>query len=208
METALLALADAGFDLAHRFDASVAAREPGLERLAGTDRLGILIGNTRALWPRFVAAMRDPELAADPHPLERYTEQTIGKIFSDARIYYGHRRYDGAFLPFQRLAVAIGLGALAPSHLVIHPIYGPWFALRAVILVGGEPPVRMAIASPCTCVAACRTTLEAALTSTSWEPWLAVRDACSLRAWRYPDDQIRYHYTKEWIPPVEDPGSP
>ena len=204
METALLALADAGFDLAHRFDASVAAREPGLERLAGTDRLGILIGNTRALWPRFVAAMRDPELAADPHPLERYTEQTIGKIFSDARIYYGHRRYDGAFLPFQRLAVAIGLGALAPSHLVIHPIYGPWFALRAVVVAAGSPIEHAPLATPCRCEGPCTVALQAALDSRgaeSWRAWLAVRDACPLRAWRYSEDQIRYHYLKVWTGP-------
>jgi hypothetical protein len=68
--------------------------------------------------------------------------------------------------------------------------------------------VRAPIASPCTCVAACRTTLETALGSTTWEPWVAVRDACSLRAWRYGEEQLRYHYTKEWIPPIEEPGPP
>lgn len=204
-------LADAGFDLVHAFDAAAAAREPGWERLAEparATRVGLLVGNTRALWPRFVAAMRDPVLAAERDPLDRYTERTLEAAFPVAPIEYGHRLYGDAFLPFTRLAVATGLGALASSNLVIHPIYGPWFALRAVILVAGQPPVRLPIAAPCTCVPACRTTLDTALASTSWEPWLAVRDACRLRAWRYPDEQIRYHYTKEWIPPVEEPGSP
>jgi len=208
---AIARLADAGFDLVHPFDAVAAANEPGWERLIETSpgpRVGLLVGNTRALWPRFVTAMRDPALAAEADPLDRYTERTLEAAFPGASIYYGHREYAGAFLPFTRLAVATGLGALAASHLVIHPIYGPWFALRAVILVDGEPPLRTPIASPCTCSTACRTTLETALGATTWEPWLAVRDACSLRAWRYSDEQIRYHYTKQWIPPVEEPGSP
>ena len=31
------------------------------------------------------------------------------------------------------------------------------------------------------------------------EAWLAVRDSCALRAWRYDEDQIRYHYTRSWF---------
>ena len=209
---AIAQLADAGFDLVHAFDAAAAAREPGWEHLAKPARttpVGLLVGNTRAMWPRFIAAMRDPSLAVESDPLDRYTERTLEAAFPGAPIEYGHRIYGETFLPFTRLAVATGLGALAASNLVIHPVYGPWFALRAVILARGQPPpVRLPIAAPCTCVPACRTTLDAALASTSWEAWLAVRDACRLRAWRYPEEQIRYHYTKEWIPPVEDPGSP
>ena len=204
----LARLSAAGFDLAHAFDAAAAAREPGLELLAGGHdaRLGILIGNTRALWPRFAAALAAPELAADPHPLQRYTEETIEAAFPGARaIYHGHRRYGGAFLPLQRLAVATGLGALAPSHLVIHPIYGPWFALRAVIVAPGPPPTPPTptppIEQPCRCGAACAAALaeaRAAAGPQAWRAWLAVRDACTLRDHRYGEDQIRYHYTRAW----------
>jgi len=192
-------LAEAGFDLVHRFDTALAARERGLERLGGAERLGLLVGNTRALWPRFVAAMRDPALAGAPDPLERYTEATVAAAFPNARIYYGHQRYDGVFLPLQRLAVATGLGALAPTQLVIHPIYGPWFALRAVVVLAGEPPpAQPPIAQPCQCDETCTGAMEAALGSAHWRAWLAVRDACALRAWRYSDEQIEYHYTKVW----------
>ena len=191
---ALGSLASAGFDLAHTFDAAAAAREPGLAVLAGRERLGILIGNTRALWPPFTAALRDPALAAERDPLDRYTERAIDAAFPGARIYHGHRRYDGAFLPLQHLAVATGLGALAPSRLVIHPIYGPWFALRAAVVIEGEPPVRQPIPQPCRCDEACATVLAHAQRSTDWRDWLALRDRCSLRTWRYSDDQIHYHY--------------
>jgi hypothetical protein len=209
---ALATLAAAGFDIAHAFDAQAAAREPGLAMLAGDARLGILIGNTRALWPPFTAALRDPALAADPDPLERYTERVVDAAFAAgsaaahglaggaARIYYGHRRHGDAFVPLQHLAVATGLGALAPSHLVIHPIYGPWFALRAVVVTEGDPPARRPIERPCRCDAACADALARAQASRSWQDWLAVRDGCALRAWRYSDDQIHYHYTRApWV---------
>jgi methylmalonic aciduria homocystinuria type C protein len=164
----------------------------------------MLVGNTRALWPKFLAARRaDPELAASSDPLERYVESSIECAVASspgARVYYSHRRYDGAFLPFQRLAVAIGLGALAPTQLVIHPIYGPWFALRAIIVtVAGPTPRREeSIPQPCNCTRACFNALAHANTTNSWQSWLAVRDACPIgRSWRYGDDQIRYHYTKD-----------
>jgi methylmalonic aciduria homocystinuria type C protein len=196
---ALAAVATAGFDIAHGFDAAMSAREPGLAALAGGERLGLLIGNTRALWPPFSAALAG-ELACEPDPLERYTERAIDTSFAGARIFYGHRRYGGAFLPMQRLAVATGLGALAPSQLVIHPTYGPWFALRAVVLVDGVPPVRAPIAQPCQCPPACGERLRRALQTHDARDWLAVREACSLQAWRYSDDQIRFHYSRMRAP--------
>jgi hypothetical protein len=195
---ALAALADAGFDIAHTFDAHAAAREPGLARLAAGPRLGILIGNTRALWPRFCEALRDPALAAERDPLERYAERQIDAAFPGAAIYYSHRRYDDAFLPLQRLAVAAGLGALSPGQLVIHPVYGPWFALRAVVVIEGEPPTRTRIAQPCCCGASCGAALARAQQSSDWRSWLFVRETCSLQDWRYSDAQIRYHYLTAW----------
>jgi len=75
---ALATLAAAGFDLAHTFDAALAARAPGLAVLGGSPRVGILVGNTRALWPPFQAALHaDPALAGDPDPLDRYCEQVL-----------------------------------------------------------------------------------------------------------------------------------
>ncbi|MEO7096866.1 MAG: hypothetical protein ABI175_26645 [Polyangiales bacterium] len=193
MDDALARLATAGFDLVHAFDAHAAAREPGWERLAGGPRLGLLVGNTRALWPVFSAARRD-----EPDPLDRYTERTLADAYPGATIYFTHRPESGAFLPFTRLAVATGFAALAPSHLVIHPIYGPWIALRALVVIDGEPPAREPITKPCVCAEPCRSALAAALPSTDWRAWLAVRDACPMRAHRYDDDQIAFHYATAW----------
>jgi methylmalonic aciduria homocystinuria type C protein len=197
---ALATLTSAGFDIAHAFDAVALAREPGLGFLAGEARLGILIGNTRALWPPFMAAMRDPALAAERDPLDHYTEQVIDAAFPGARLYYGHRRYEGAFLPLQRLAAATGLGALAPNHLVIHPIYGPWLALRAVAVIDGDPPLREPIPQPCCCDASCSASFARAEQSNNWRDWLAARDSCPLRTWRYSEEQAHYHYSKLFDP--------
>ena len=201
MQDAIAALARAGFDIAHAFDVDAVRGERGFERLAGAERCGILVGNTRALWEPFCAALREPALAAEEHPLERYTERVITAACPSARVIFGHRRDRGAFFPMQRLAVATGLGALAPTQLVIHPVYGPWFALRAVVLVDGDAPRRVPIAQPCQCDARCGDAVRTALATSgpdTWRAWLAVRDACALRAFRYSDEQVRYHYSRTW----------
>ena len=54
---------------------------------------------------------QSPALAAAANPLERYTEMTFEALLPHAQIFYAHRPYAGAYLPFQALAVATGLGA-------------------------------------------------------------------------------------------------
>jgi methylmalonic aciduria homocystinuria type C protein len=183
------ALAAAGFDIIHAFDPR-ACNVPAIVDPARPT--AVLVGNTRALWPHFVAHRE-----AVPHPLDRYSERVIGAAYD--RVFYSHRQYDGAFLPFQRIAVAAGFGALSPSQLVIHPVYGPWFALRAIVLVEGEPPVRAPVAKPCRCEAPCVAAFDRAMAATGPDrprAWLAVRDACPHgREYRYSEDQISYHYS-------------
>lgn len=191
----------------HRFDADRVLREIDRPDLVDPVRpVGLLVGNTRALWAPFLAARRaDASIAASNDPLQRYAEQVIGSAAAarDASVYYSHTRYDGAYLPFQRIAVAAGLAALAPTHLLVHPTYGPWFALRAMLLCTGEPPRASAPVAPA-CEATCGSCLvrfEIALAATgpdAWRAWLAVRDACPVgREHRYGDDQLAYHYTKD-----------
>jgi methylmalonic aciduria homocystinuria type C protein len=106
----------------------------------------------------------------------------------------------------QRLAHVAGLAWLAPSHLCVHPRFGPWIALRAAVVIDVEgPPPQTPIAAPCDCATGCQPAFDRALAAGTprdqaelrerWRLWLAVRDACPVgRAHRYDDDQIRYHY--------------
>jgi hypothetical protein len=63
-------------------------------------------------------------------------------------------------VPFQRLGRAAGLGGPGPLGLQIHPVFGPWWAYRALVLVDVElpeaaPPGDGCAGCPAPCVAAC-----------------------------------------------------
>lgn len=117
------------------------------------------------------------------------------------------------------MGARVGLAALGPAHLSVHPDFGPWFAYRALIAVDLPPLTEtdQHRSEPCaSCSAPCVPALHEALGAPNptgsgrFEPWLAVRDACPAgRAARYSEAQIRYHYTKErrWlISALENPG--
>jgi methylmalonic aciduria homocystinuria type C protein len=188
-------LADAGFDLVHAFDTATLAHEPGLEMLADpARRLGLLVGNTRALWPRFLA---ERERDVDD-PLDRYTERTFARAFAGEHVWLAHAQYDGAWLPIQRLADAVGFAHLAPTHLAIHPAFGPWIALRGVVTLVGDPPPTSRLTPPCRCGDACMRALALAMSSKDPANWIALRDSCTVgRNHRYDDDQLHYHYIKD-----------
>ncbi len=194
-------LALAGLDLALAFDARTSAESWLVDPARPC---GLVIGNTRALWAPFCAAYAaDPSLRDTSDPLERYVERVIDAALPPgARVFYAHRPYDGAYLPFQRVAAAVGLGELTPAHLLVHPIFGPWVALRALVLTAGAPPSPAAPRPvPGAHTPAGEAALATALAATgpdAWRAWLAVRDACPIgRAHRYSAAQIRYHYTKD-----------
>jgi len=208
------ALASRGLDLAaplavedHDAAAPGLAIAPSLWGRART--LAIVVGNTRALWPRFLAAGTD---GADP--LDAFVERAITDAIEEATPHAGWTvrwaHHVPATVAIQRAADVAGLAYLAPSHLCVHPTYGPWIALRALIAfdLDGPPAPTPRIERPCDCARGCGDALARALdagapSSTAelrdrWRLWLAVRDACPVgRAHRYDDAQVRFHYTGE-----------
>lgn len=179
---------------------------------AADDRLALVIGNTRALWPCFEAALwREVRLQDEPHPLDRYCTEAVATILSagPAPIWlrFAHELDPPPPIPIQRVAAAAGLAHLSPSHLSIHPVHGPWIALRAVVVFDVEGPSEHAGAAPdpCSgCQTPCLPALERALRpapaddpETAWRRWLQVRDVCPVgRSARYGEDQIHHHYAK------------
>ncbi len=101
-----------------------------------------------AFFDRFQAGPEACDGASDP--LDRYTRRIVGELVARAlaplAVGYAIGFPFGAepFLPFQRLGRAAGLGGPGPLGLQIHPIYGPWWAYRAVVAVNRslspEPP--------------------------------------------------------------------
>lgn len=198
-------LAARGLDLAAPlatadYDAEVA---PAL-RLPSFGRgraLAVVVGNTRALWP-FVRG------AAGADPVDTYVVRAIEEALDGARAEVRWAHHVPATVAVQRAAAIAGLAWLSPSHLCVHPVYGPWIALRAVIVLDADgPPARAApVAPPCDCARGCAAAYEAAIAAgvprdggelrAVWRRWLAVRDGCPVgRAHRYDDDQISHHYT-------------
>jgi len=184
--------------------------------------LGILIGNTLAIWPHFLAHVRaEPDLSRHEHPLDTWVERSIrsalDQMGANATPYFAHHKYLRGYLPLQHFAQQLGALALSPSHLSVHPEYGPWLALRALIVLDLEaddgaasggvfPPATEPCAS---CAAPCRAPFELAAQNSSplegaqrvvghWQQWLRVRDACPQgRPFRYSDEQISYHYARD-----------
>lgn len=212
------ACAEAGLDLVHAFDVgrynAVAPPADQLQDFGASSGLGILIGNTRKLWPVFVRAVEnDPALRNSENPLDTYVIERLANVVDRATPHrhctvLSHVTEPRAF-PIQRLAELVGFAALSPSHLAIHPLHGPWLALRAV-LVFDLPGPDAALAEPTrpcrSCSAPCLPALERAVAASGWPltstaiaehatEWVLVRDVCPVgQGSRYGDAQLSYHY--------------
>jgi cyanocobalamin reductase (cyanide-eliminating) / alkylcobalamin dealkylase len=179
--------------------------------------LGVLLGNTRALWLRFLRWLRaSPPRLDEDHPLDRYVRevvlQSLKPLTHRWEVRFAHEAPPRR-VAMQRIAHVSGLAYLAPSRLNVHVMFGPWIALRAAVVIDmdgpagpfSEPP------NPCPhcerhCLPKFRRAMAAAgSTSEAREAvvphlglWLSVRDACPVgREHRYSEEQIGYHYTKD-----------
>ena len=177
---------------------------------------GVIIGNTRRLWPRFVAAIRaNPSWLDGDDPFDSWVETEVDALVegmnAEIVVRYAHSKPPHQ-VAIQRMAVLAGIAWLSPSYLSVHPVYGPWISWRAVVVLPDtEETPRLASVPvlPCHhCDSQCMPALDTALCGTktvdfasvrqSWKPWLAVRDACKEgHAWRFCPDQIEYHYTAD-----------
>ncbi len=210
-----------GLDLLEPFDAAsynYAIRGTSLrpiETFGRSHSQAWLVGNTRTLWPHFLAALRaKEELREGENPLDTYVCEVVSEfaraLGARSRIYLAPEGGPD-LVSMVRAAQVAGFACVAPSHLAIHTEYGPWFALRAVVALDRTfVPEREETRAdePCaTCDAPCLVALERAERETQpdetgalgpgWRYWVAVRDACPLgHPYRYEDEQVRYHYTK------------
>ncbi len=204
-----------------RLPGSRAEGSPWAERTAG-DALGVLVGNTRALFAPFLASL-PADGSPEPDPLDRYVERAVATALEGASpgrqpllLVHSHTTEPRAW-PMQRIADAVGLARLGPAHLNVHPLHGPWFALRSLLVVDLPPPAALPAPAPrvCdNCPAPCVPALKLALQGAAQQKagphssatgalspvqqlFLAVRDACPVgQGSRYGARQIAYHYAR------------
>ena len=149
----------AGVDLVQPFQIAWYNRASGdafkLPDLGRSSALGVLLGNTRALWPRFLDWLRaSPQRLDENHPLDRY----VGEVVLQALQPLVHR-WEVRFaheppprrVAMQRLAHLSGLAYLSPSHLNVHFMFGPWIALRAAVVIDVDGPPRPSSEPPNPC---------------------------------------------------------
>lgn len=171
--------------------------------------LAVVIGNTAALWPKLGGVWDDP--LYHPDPVDRYTSQAIQAcvdqlpLRSEVRFSF---EAEPRRVAIQQLAHLAGLAWLSPSHLCVHPVFGPWIALRAAVVFDCDGLASTPLDPPCDCAVGCLPAFEHAIAagvpegktdlSDRWKDWVAFREACPVgAAYRYSDDQIRYHYTED-----------
>ena len=233
-------LYDYGFDIFHEFpiqcyNQKVAATS---DRLGSLDEYGhdkthsILIGNTKHLWPIFIDELtrNRNQWQHESSPLNQYTwnclekccDQCLKQNGIDYTVRYTFQMEEDKLVAFQRLCHHAHYAYLDPiSHLCIHHQYGPWTAMRAVIVLNAEyydsdldEKESAELISPCSefemeNVQRQWNEIKKVLfdkrhddckpqPADSWKYWLKMRDAYDIgREYRYSDDQILYHYTTD-----------
>jgi hypothetical protein len=156
------------------------------------------------LWRRFLAATEaSPERWDAPHPYDAFVAETLDRADSALRAAsISFARFEAAFhapvrVDFVALGELVGLGTRGPFNLLIHPVHGPWWALRGAWIVAAEVEPAAAAGAPCaTCAAPCVGGREgaggAAVMATP-----EVRSRCVVgQSSRYDEDQIAFHYDR------------
>jgi hypothetical protein len=143
----------------------------------------VIIGNGGvAFWSSFARARTvDPRVGAGPNPLDAFTRAVVTETVAPVLARRGlpcrvvHPFDEGPLvLSFAHAAEVAGLGRPSLLGVLLHPVYGPWVALRAalvlpVVPVAARPADGFDPCPSCTarpCVAACP---SAAVTANGWD---------------------------------------
>jgi epoxyqueuosine reductase QueG len=128
----------AGVLAAERYDALV---PPGWRSTAllPDARSAVALGcGGRAFGEAFLASV---EAGASTHPVDRFATRMVERAAealsnggAETRALFYWERRDGEFADFVALGRACGLGTPGRLGILIHPVYGPWISLRAVLL--------------------------------------------------------------------------
>lgn len=162
----------------------------------------------------------------EKHPLDAWTRRRIekaAKAFDAAEVPYALFYpfvTEPIWFPFGRLGELAGLGVTSPLGILVHPRYGPWFSFRGGVLLPLDLPEEETKLQGQPCSQCPRDCLEACVGNAS-DPEkdridfkrcidfrtkeIPCRSTCHARLacpvgqeYRYPDDEIEYHYSFEY----------
>jgi len=186
--------------------------------------LGLLIGNTRDMWPALKAhANADPSNWIGEHvrpdPVDDFAALAVGAAAKALQAATGTApatRFSqdmetDKFVHMQLLASICGLTHKDNhSMLSIHETFGPWLSLRAAVCLDADAPLGLDQPDPIPhpnprSVPLIKAHMEAILEpghTAGWRDWLRGRDIVGdfdpARAHRFSEDQLAYHYTKHY----------
>mmetsp|Transcript_29125 Transcript_29125/g.46880 ORF Transcript_29125/g.46880 Transcript_29125/m.46880 type:complete len:466 (+) Transcript_29125:3-1400(+) len=188
--------------------------------------LAFIIGNSKAMWPRFLSWLRDHPDVKDP--VDAYTAETIDRAIANfiagipasnatANTFWANDMSPERLVDMNRAAKACALCYFSDEmFLSIHPTFGSWVAFRAVVVLDmsashlmGPPSFLPPLLSEEETVMAKAAFNEALRASSEVEmsvdgmplhlahKWAAMRDCVSLGSeHKYSKLQSEYHYTK------------
>lgn len=149
-----------------RFDVLVPAAWRSNALLPGA-RSALVIGSGgTALW----RAIRASDAPCDlDDPVDRHSERVLVAFVRQlldagdrAHFWLPHQQSGSVFADFVALGAASGLGAPSRLGLLVHPVYGPWLSLRALVLTTRAfpetewaPDFHPCEGCPAPCAAAC-----------------------------------------------------
>jgi len=207
-----------------RYDAAVTAPYRA-SAIAPDSRTIVVIGNGGGdLWAALKRhAGAHPGWFERANPLDDFTREIVEREIApaariggaNARVVYPFMN-DSATLNFIELGKVAGLAGPSILGVVVHPVYGPWIAFRAAILIDRVivAPGAAAAFDPCpsctvrSCIPACP--VGAVAYPAGWDipmclthrvedepdcaPRCHARAGCVLGpAYRYPDEELAYH---------------
>ena len=189
--------------------------------------LAFLVGNSRAMWPRFLEWLSARPDASIAHPVDAYTAEVIGgaaaRFAASAgarahQVFWAYEMAPERLVDMNRAAMVAGVTHFSDEmFLSVHPTYGAWVAFRAVVVLDlpathlhAPPPPQPVLLTDAEADAAKAAFADALKASSEVElsvdgmplhlahKWAAMRDCVGRgREHKYTDLQSEYHYTKD-----------
>mmetsp|Transcript_11510 Transcript_11510/g.20390 ORF Transcript_11510/g.20390 Transcript_11510/m.20390 type:complete len:276 (+) Transcript_11510:1247-2074(+) len=179
---------------------------------------GYIVGHSKAVWEPFLdwiangrASGRGTEPRFISDPLDLFAVETIQSLLPSHAHCRLYSDLEGPLVALQRVAALANIATVNDTlHLCMHREVGPWLGLRVVIISDTKLDLDTLPALPQESLLSdeeekrAKEAFQLAVNMPAgperWRAWLALRDVPQLgKAYRYDEDQLKYHYTKSHL---------